>query len=136
MGEISVAKNGYEVLTRLLDAMGAGDMATFEAGLADDFEIVQADSLPWGGVYRGVEGWREFLGRFLAPWKDLATERLHFMCDEAEENFALVFRVTGTSQTGKPVDFSVCEHWQVRDGKVRQIKPHNFDTKATAQGFL
>jgi ketosteroid isomerase-like protein len=124
------------VIERFLAAFAARDVAGQFACMHPDVEIVEPDSLPYGGTWRGHEGWRS-LGRAI-----LATFRLdpnpdgHVLIGaEDGEDFALKTRLVGTwKETGRPFDMRILEHWHVVGGQIVRIQPHYFDT-ATALGW-
>jgi ketosteroid isomerase-like protein len=100
----------------LYDGFRARDMAKIFSLLSVDVEIVQSEDLPWGGVYRGHEGAREFFARLGARIQSTLTiERLI----EAGDHVAAVGWTEGTvNATGAGYRVPVVHVWQARDGKI------------------
>lgn len=98
--------------------------------LDPDFVLIEPDGLPYGGTYRGPEGWWTLYRRILSTWTDLRNETLFILGNPDGEDFAFMMRLTGrSSKTGKPFETTVMEHWVVRNGRVLSILPHYYDTK-------
>lgn len=125
------ARTARETLEAFFAAFHIQDMTTMEALLAPDFAIYEAEGLPYAGVYRGIEGWRDLLGRIGAIWSTMIPVVRHFIGDGC--HFAVLMDVTLVSvATGRTLETSVFELWTVEDGKVKEIRPHYWDTAAVA----
>jgi len=112
-----------------LDAFSRGDTQAMEALLAPDFLLRQADGLPYGGDYRGVEGWQRMLTRFAETWSSLVPTLVTVLGDGPQ--FAVLVDVTVTARaTGRTLTTSVLEFWTMRDGKLAEIRPFYWDTAA------
>jgi uncharacterized protein len=58
-----------ELLVReLYRLVGIGDFNSAMALMSNDIIVIQADSLPFGGIWRGKEGFAEMAGRIIAAW--------------------------------------------------------------------
>ncbi len=113
---------------QFVTAVFAGDAETIKALCAPDFELHEGSGLPFAGIYRGAEGFLEFLGMFndtfdieqLAPIRTYTSDDPDWLIGE------LHLRAT-LRDGGKPFDSSLLEMWHFRDGKVVSIKPHYFN---------
>jgi ketosteroid isomerase-like protein len=113
---------------RFMTAVGTGDMEGLRALLHPDFSMTQAPTLPYGGTYRGPDGFIGFLGTFM--------EKLEIEALDGKQNFigddrAIVGEVyirAKLRETGKTLETTLLEKWEFADGKVIAISPHYFDT--------
>ena len=104
---------------------------------ADDMETVL---VPFGQTFHGPEGFRNFMMGFKSAFPDITINRVinQIATDEAVVS---EFTARGTHTgplmtpagevppTGRTVDFTVCEVWQIRDGKVASL--HNYQDAAS-----
>ena len=83
----------------------------------DGAETVIPDSLPWGGTYRGRDGFKEMVGSFMSHLEDFRAEPEAFL--EADSDHVVVpLAVSGRTTAGN--DFSHRALWiyRLRDGKI------------------
>lgn len=121
-----------EVCQRFLAAMGKGDYDAQAALMTDDFEITEADSLPYAGTYHGIEGWTQLTKAVIKSWSGLRLDLIE-IAGESEDSVLLHFALSGASRkTGRRFGTEVMEHWRFRGGKVAAITPYYFDTAALA----
>lgn len=119
--------------TRFLDAVGTGDFDTIGTMITEDFVCHEAEGLPYGGDYHGLDGWKRLTGRIVATWAGLRLEPIE-MLGETEDSIVVRFRLAGRSRrTGTPFDTTVMELWRFRDGRLAEIWPYYWDTAALAQ---
>jgi ketosteroid isomerase-like protein len=123
--------NGQQTLETFFAAFREQDLAAMEALLAPDFVIHEVDGLPYGGVYKGYAGWMELLARIGATWEGLAPTVRHLVGDG--RHFAVLMDLTLTAKaTGRTLDTSIFEMWTVEDGKIKEVRPFYWDTRAVA----
>lgn len=102
------------------------DWEEFEKYLHPDFVIRESAALPYAGVYRGVQGFRDVVRRVFTGFHRLYAEPGHFM--EGDEHVAAIVVLSGTAKrTGREFETSVLELFQFKDGKVIEILPHYWD---------
>ena len=113
---------------RFVQAIGSGDVATMTDMLDPEFEVVEADSLPYGGTYRGLDGWLTLSKAVVTTWAGFRLTLLGY-AGESDDSLVVHFAITGRSRaTGTPFDTRVLEYWRFRDGKLLRIDPFYFDT--------
>ena len=113
---------------RFLAAMRAGDAATMGDMLHPDFELIEADSLPYGGIYRGLNGWLALTQAVVATFAGFRIELID-VAGEGEESIVLHFAISARGrQSGLPFASRVLEYWRFRDGRLCRIDPFYFDT--------
>jgi ketosteroid isomerase-like protein len=118
---------------QFLAALAAGDWVAMDAMLHPDFEVIEADGLPFAGIYRGPKGWRELSNAILATWSGFQL-RLLEMHGGDEDAAILRFAMSGRSRkTGRAWETTALELWNIRDGKLLRIDPYYFDTDLLAK---
>ena len=118
-----------EFSERFLAAMRAGDVETMSDMLHPQFELIEADSLPYGGVYRGLDGWlalTKLVGEAFAGFRLKLIE----YGGESADTLVILFEISGRGRhSGTAFQTRVLEYWQFRDGKLWRIDPFYFDTR-------
>jgi ketosteroid isomerase-like protein len=115
-----------------LSAFAAGDQAVLATLVHPDFEVVQSNALPYGGRYRGIDGFFEFVGLFLHTWRIERFEMERRFDESGTEpgvqSVVLMFHLVGwVAATGEPIDTTLLEHWIFKDGQLLVSKPHWFE---------
>lgn len=116
-------ERNIQCVQALYAATGAGDWATAETMLTDDFFVTEADTLPMRGVYSGRKGLQQLYTKVmaLAQVKSLEIRQI-----TAGGNYAVVLLdlvLEGTPEARA----SIAEVFHFREGKVCEIKPYYFD---------
>jgi len=118
------------LVDRFLAAVASGDTDALAAILHPDFEIIEADSLPYAGTYRGLSGWLDLVAAVGRAWRGVAIELVEHPWVTNDDVFAL-FRMQGKARnTGIQFSTLILERWQIVDHRVRKITPFYFDTGA------
>jgi len=126
--------NNKQRLQALFDSFVAGDMAAVDAGLHPDFEITEAPGLPYGGTYKGLDGWHRLVANIMGTYDDVATAPIEIIGEPDGDRFAALHSLKGRSKkTGRSVALQVFELWVFKDRKVIQVVPFYFDTHAVAK---
>lgn len=124
-----MANANLDVMQRFVAAALGGDGATLKVLCADGMVLEQGSGMPYAGVYRGGEGFLEFLGIFGETFDisqlDLVRTYQAEDPDWLVSEFVMRARVKAT---GKPYATTLVETWNFRDGKVAAIKPHYFNS--------
>jgi ketosteroid isomerase-like protein len=104
------------IIQQVYDALATGDFATV-LGLCDpDCVITQDDALPWGGRYKGHDGFASF-GLALAG--TIASEVSVEALFETGEQVVQYGRTRGTVRaSGAPFDIPETHVWTLRDGRI------------------
>lgn len=126
----------YEQIRKMVDDIygicGTGDWAAVDKMVTDDFRIVEADNLPFGGEYLGKSALEELYTKVFAFWDDasLAVEDVTI----SETNAVVILTLHATSRhNGERLAMPLCERLQVRGDKFSGITPYYFDTAAIAK---
>lgn len=123
-------------IARFQAAFASGDRDLLATLVDPEFEVHQSSNLPYGGRYRGIEGFFEFaLGLFLTTWNIETFEMLRRFDEKGTEpgieSVVIQIRLAGTvAATGEAFDTTLLEHWIMRNGKLLFAQPHWFETPA------
>jgi quinol monooxygenase YgiN/ketosteroid isomerase-like protein len=136
--EQSAAARPHEVLQRFYAAEEAyledGDFGPVAEVLAPDVVMHQAESLPYGGVWRGHDGFRRWMEAFAAQWESLAVTEPRFL--SSGDVVLVLSRVIATGRaTGTRVTWPLAQVITVRDGRIAEIRPFYWDTVAVARAL-
>ncbi len=97
--------------------------------LTDDFRIVEAESLPFGGVYEGKGALQELFTKVFAFWEDPSLE--HKDITVSADNVIVILSFHATSRyNGERLEMPLCEVLHLRGDKFSGITPYYFDTAA------
>lgn len=121
--------NQAEAIVRaMIDAVSAGDIDGMLSHLAPDVEVVEPESLAYGGVYRGIDSFlKDVIGVMFEKAAMGATE--HILMSSGD-TVAVSMQSTMTShRTGKVLHMPYMELYTVRDGKITRIEAYPQDTK-------
>lgn len=111
---------------------GSGQWDEVEKQLTDDFRIVEADSLPFGGVYEGKDALQRLYTKVFGFWDDPSLDVKDMTV--SENNVVVLLSVHATSRhNGERLEMPLCEVMHLRDGKFSGITPYYFDTVAIAR---
>jgi uncharacterized protein len=109
-------RDNVEVIESLWDAFGRGDIEKVAGGVADDGEIVFPDSVPWGGSYRGPDGFRDVIDRLLSYFPEFKAKP-EMILGADDDHVAVVVNISGRGKGGR-LDARVVWLYRLRDGKV------------------
>ncbi len=100
--------------------------------LTADVTLHQAESLPYGGVYRGPAGIERFMAGMSRCWSSLEFLEQRFV---VEGDSAVVFnRGTLTARdSGRRLETQVMQLITVRGNRISEIRPFYWDTLAVAR---
>ncbi len=123
------AEQNRETIREAYRLFFAGDLDTMVTLLSPEIEVLQAAGLPYGGTYKGIDGFKEQVARILAFWEALSFDVSQLL---ASEDLVVAYgEWRGTVKvTGKTVRFPMTEVWHLDQGKVVRILPIYSDTAA------
>jgi ketosteroid isomerase-like protein len=125
-GAGSNGESGIAVVRGFNDALARGDVAGMVDFLDPQVEWRAPESVPWGGTFRGHEGFREFLGKIRDQPAEFRREMLEYL--DAGERVVVLLRQMGRPKGGDTeYDVGEVHVWTVRDGKVVDFEG-SFDT--------
>lgn len=124
--------NHRQFSEQFLAALQSGNQAEMAEMLHPDFEVDEANGLPYGGVYRGFRGWLDLCAAVVGTWGKFKLQLLEY-AGESPDTLVIRFAISGRSRkTGKCFESTVMELWKFREGKLFRIHPYYFDTQLLA----
>jgi ketosteroid isomerase-like protein len=121
-------------LRSLYQAILAGDMARLLTLFDHErLELHEPESLPYGGIYRGVNGFTQAMSRLGKCWSKVGFKDFAFAAaaEDGGETMIASFSMTATARsTGKTATFPVLEVVHFANAKIVMIKPFYWDTHA------
>ena len=128
--------NPTELYFRLVDVSKSSDPAAIREVIAPDFVIHEDPGMPYGGVYRGPEGFEELIGKVWAAWGGSHFEPEYQIADPAGSNVCAVVRFRSTNKrTGEPVEALINEVWTFRDGQAVEARVWYFDSPSLCRAL-
>jgi uncharacterized protein len=123
-----------EIVRRLFAAVEARDGDAVVACYADDVEIHEAESLPYGGVYGGRDGARRHWEAVSSAWRPfkrgLARGLDPTFIEGDSDTIAVHFRARGIDASGLRFDAPEVGLYTVRDGAIVRSRMFHADTAA------
>jgi ketosteroid isomerase-like protein len=125
-GAASKGEPGIDVVHGFNDALARGDVDGMVDFLDPEVEWRAPESVPWGGTFRGRDGFREFLGKIVDQPAEFRREMLEYL--DAGERVVVLLRQMGRPKAGDAeYDVPEVHVWTVRDGKIVDFEG-SFDT--------
>jgi len=113
------------VIRSLYEAVAADDLETVIDLLWPDIVVSQSSALPFGGVWRGHDGFRAMGAAIYTAWPDFGVTPRTFL--SSNETVIVLTHVLGAIGDATPLDQPMIELWRVRDGKAFECRPFYFD---------
>jgi uncharacterized protein len=100
------------------DDFGRGDLDGAVSTTDENAEITIPETLPWGGTYKGPEGFKEMIQKFLSNFESVSPEPTAFL--EADDGETVMVTVEGVSKTKSGNELTGRSVWlyTVRGGKL------------------
>jgi ketosteroid isomerase-like protein len=119
-----------EVIKRFYAAIAGWDEDELRAVVHQDAELHQPPTLPYGGVYRGLEEMMPLWKNIVLPSGDKGNAYVDSMIVEGDR--AVV--IAGNTRDGKPS--LACEDYLVRDGQIVRIRMFWFDPTPVVEAVV
>ncbi|MFT6955038.1 MAG: ketosteroid isomerase-like protein [Halieaceae bacterium] len=116
-------------------AAAANDSEAMLAVLHPDLKIIEAESLPFGGVTEGRENFKEFTKKVFTTWNNtsIISEEL---IEDGNRVVVLASMSAQSKSSGTRFTMQIAEIWTFdADGLAVEIKPFYFDTKRLVDLF-
>jgi uncharacterized protein len=94
--------------------------------IAEDCVVHEAPSLPFGGDWKGPQGFVDLMRAIQTTFRNFRFEPGSMVSDDAR--LAFFGRISGDTPNGR-FDIPFAEYWTCRDGKVIEAWPMWQDTK-------
>jgi len=123
-----------DIITNYIEAFLAGDLERVMTFLADDFTVIESDGMPYRGTWRGKDGFVQLLNAVNGYWSDMKVELTEIIGAPDAKSFAVVATMDGKSvSNGRSFSTSLCEIWNIKDGKLSFVRPFYWDTKLMSE---
>jgi ketosteroid isomerase-like protein len=119
----------YEAETVYL-APGGGDFAVVASTLHPDCVLHQPASLPYGGEWRGPEGFRAWLEAFGRVWSSIQVRDPTFYPSGEDVILSRSHVYATVRATGTAIDWPLLQFFRVRDDRIAELRPFHWDTAA------
>lgn len=119
----------------LVAALKADDEAATRALIAPDFVIHEDESLPYGGVYHGPDGFMELSQTVWRMFGGSHFEPLYQLEDASGTRMCTVNTFTGTTKEGREVSAIINEVWTFRDGQATEARVWYYDAANVARAM-
>jgi uncharacterized protein len=92
------------------------------AMLDPEIEVWQSDSVPWGGTYRGLDGFQTFVARL---FEHVQSEVEAGELLDAGDRVVMIGRSRGRAKkTAAEFDVPVVRLWTIDEGKLARLEVH------------
>jgi ketosteroid isomerase-like protein len=121
-----MSRENVEVVRQLYRAWAQGEFWAHPDAFAPDVRSARvmspdAEGVGLSGVWQGLDGLAENVLLWLSAWNDLRVEPTEFL--EAGDKVVVFTRQTATAKaSGVPLDREFADVWEVRDGKVVEVR--------------
>jgi uncharacterized protein len=128
---MSAAEINRQIVADAYTSLRGGSIDGFLQQFDQDSELIEAQGLPYGGVYRGVASIKTALLSIYGFWTDTSFEIVAMLADE---QYVLVYgRFAATARkTIRKIDFPLVEVWRIDAGRVISLTAVYFDTALAA----
>jgi ketosteroid isomerase-like protein len=132
---MSISDTNREIAERAYACFWAGDLDGFMDRFTEDSQIIEADPLPYGGIYRGREECRKLLQAIVDTWTDISMDDFEVL---GGEKYAVAYGHFGAAarSTGKRVRYPLAETWRIENGKVLTVTVLYFDTSLVSAAVV
>jgi uncharacterized protein len=116
------------VVRNMLEAVIKGDKTGFMNCIHPDVQCIEPSSLPYGGVYKGLESFAKNVYQRMMDKFDIKIE--HYELIGSEVKVAVAMDTTFTSKkTGASLTLPYVEIYTVADSKITLLDVYPSDTK-------
>ena len=126
-----MSQDNVRIVHAIYEAGLRGDLATLLSHLDPEFVAYESDALPYGGVYRGPEGFAQLFQKITALFQlDLQVEEL---ADTADRVIARVRGQFIPRSGGAPLPVDIAAYWTLRHHKAVELRPYYWNPKPLAE---
>jgi uncharacterized protein len=97
--------------------------------LHPEVEVIEADSLPYAGIYRGHDGFRRLAATMKELWEFKPGKTFEFVAT-GDRVVVLTLGRAVARATGIEVEWRLSEVCTLREGLIVEVRPFYYDTAA------
>lgn len=132
-----MSHENIETTCRLFKAVEERDVAGVLAAYDPEIVIRDSESLPYGGIYHGLEGAKQHIEVAAQTWNHLqpaAERKMDAVFLDAGEYVVVLWRLKGLeTSSGRTLDAPTVSVYKMRGGKIVESQMFYSDTAAIAQ---
>jgi ketosteroid isomerase-like protein len=115
-----MSRENVEIVHRAFEAYNRNDIDTAVADFASDCQYVSSGALPGSsGVFRGPEGYKQFVGWLRSEFKDAQVEITESI--DAGDSLLVSVAIRGRGRrSGAPTSWSIWQLWTLQGGKFNR----------------
>lgn len=117
-----------DIVLNFLAASVRGDKEAMIAMLHPDVRVIEADSLPYGGISQGPQAFIDLISKVFKTWDDTSVTIDHMLC-EGDRVVSLAHMTGQGKHGGRKFNMPIAEVWLIDSGKIKEVRPFYFDTK-------
>jgi len=121
-----MAKDLERLVEEIYTATLGGDLDAFEKYIHPDFSVHESDSLPFAGVFKGIEGFKEVFSVVFGIYEDVGVEP-KVICTGHDHAMVLLDFNGTCKETGEAFCTPMIEMFRFVGDKLIEIKPFYFD---------
>ena len=123
-------ESNLAVVSRMYNCMAAGDFPGAVECMDRDVRVIEADSLPYGGTWKGHDGFQRLATKIVATWTPVKVVDEMTFHDAGEFVAMRVHFTAKAASTGREFDARIIELAFVENGKVVEMQPFYADAAA------
>jgi ketosteroid isomerase-like protein len=112
-----MGENADAVKERWAD-FGKGDLDGAVSTTEESAEIVLPETLPWGGTYKGPDGFKEMIQQFLSNFESVDPKPTAFLEADDGETVIVTVEGVGTTKSGNELSGRSIWLYKVDGGKL------------------
>jgi ketosteroid isomerase-like protein len=116
-----VSRENVEIVARLYELYGRGEIEQLLAGVDPDVEVDLSDRLPDGGILYGHDAYRSFLEGGFEIWAEFRVE-VEELLDAGDAVVVLTRSVAVGEGSGAEVEERIAHVVWLRDGAAHRLK--------------
>lgn len=117
-----------DVVLNFLAASVRGDKEAMIALLHTDVRVIEANSLPYGGINEGPQAFIDLIQRVFKTWDNTSVKVDQMLC-EGDTVVSLAHMTGQGKHGGRKFKMPIVEVWLIDSGKIKEVRPFYFDTK-------
>jgi ketosteroid isomerase-like protein len=130
MANSEIQERNLHTVETGLDTARSGRMDAARPYFHDDMILIEAEGLPFGGTYRGWDGYMEVLGKLGKFWTGGRKQHSRAFIPYGDDKVIMHHTLDGhIAKNGQHVEMPVMILIGLKDGKIASIQPFLFDTK-------
>jgi hypothetical protein len=132
-----MSQENIETTRRLFKAVEDRDVVGVLAAYDPEIVIRDAESLPYGGVYHGLEGAKQHIEGAAQTWNHLqsaAERKMDAVFLDSRDQVIVLWRLRGlATNNGRKLDLPVVSVYKMRNGKIVESQMFYSDTVSILQ---